>query len=85
MPKVQCTCGEVLSFSGIPSPVEWRIISDVKFDRFAGQVDAEAIYRGSDMMLKCPQCGRLWVFWEGADDPIEYVPQKGRPPSAGSV
>jgi hypothetical protein len=75
MPKLLCRCDEVLRFGEIPCPIEWRVISDVDFDRFSGQVDAENIYRATQMMLKCPRCGRLWVFWDKeSDTPSEYVP-----------
>jgi hypothetical protein len=73
MPKLLCKCGEVLILGNIPSPIEWRIISDLKFDSFHGQVDVEEIYTATDTVLRCPKCGRLWVFWEGRDTPSEYV------------
>jgi hypothetical protein len=73
MPKLLCKCGEVLSYGAIPCPVEWRLLSDVKFDTFSGQIDAEAIYRATDMMLRCPRCDRLWIFWNGQEVPTEYL------------
>ena len=73
MPKLACKCGEVLSYGAIPCPIEWRMLSDTKFDTFVGSVDAEAVYRASDTLLRCPRCGRLWVFWEGSGTPSEYV------------
>jgi hypothetical protein len=75
MPKLLCKCNQVLSFGPIPSPIEWRILSDERFDSFSGWVDAEDIYQATNMMLRCPNCGRLWVFWDEAANPVEYVPQ----------
>jgi hypothetical protein len=72
MPNILCRCDEILSYGEIPSPIEWRIISDVRFDDFSGVVDAEEIYMATDMMLRCRKCGRLWVFWEGSSVPTEY-------------
>ena len=79
MPKVICNCGHTLDFGGIPSPIVWRTLSDVEFDKFSGAVDAEEIFGATKMMILCPQCGRLWAWWD--DDsgiPTEYIPV-GRP------
>ncbi|NVB80362.1 MAG: hypothetical protein HOV81_18355 [Kofleriaceae bacterium] len=77
MPKFLCKCDEVINLSVIPSPNEWRIMSDTKLDTFSDQVDVEEIYLATDSMLRCPKCDRLWVFWDGAEVATEYV----RPPS----
>lgn len=74
MPKLLCKCGEALSYGDIPCRIKWRLIADTKFDSFSGQVDAEEVYAATEMFLRCPKCGRLWVFWEGAEVPQEYVP-----------
>lgn len=74
MPKLLCKCSEVLRYGDIPCSIEWRIISDDAFDKFSGQVDAEEIYRATQTVLRCPRCGRLWVFWDNKKDPKEYVP-----------
>ena len=69
MPKVQCKCNFVINASQIPSPYQYLIISDKEFDQFEGQVDAEEIYSLMKIVLKCPNCGRLHVFWNGFDKP----------------
>jgi hypothetical protein len=74
MPKLLCKCGEVLRYGEIPCPLEWRIISDSKFEEFRGTVNAEEIYMATRTALRCPRCGRLWVFWNEGDAPVEYVP-----------
>jgi hypothetical protein len=74
MPKLLCKCSEVLRYGEIPCPIEWRLISDVDFERLSGQVDAEAVYQATQMMLRCPRCDRLWVFWDQNADPTEYIP-----------
>ena len=74
MPSIKCRCSEVLRFGDIPNPIEWLLISDVDFDGFAGQVDAELLYRSMKHLLRCPRCGRLWIFWNGfAAQPEAYV------------
>lgn len=75
MPKMICSCQETLSYGEIPNPIEWLIISDAAFDKFSGQVDSETIYQAMTSLLRCPNCGRLWVFWEGFQSPPqEFVP-----------
>ncbi|MBU8896764.1 hypothetical protein KRR26_14190 [Corallococcus sp. M34] len=52
-------------------------MSDFDFDRFSGQVDAEAVYSSMSSFLKCHPCRRLWVFWNGfSAPPEEFVPAK---------
>ncbi|WP_046242309.1 hypothetical protein [Hymenobacter terrenus] len=65
MPKELCKCGQVLYLGEIPNPVEWQIISDVEFDRYTGQIDAEMLYADTKPMLVCPHCHRLLVYWQG--------------------
>jgi hypothetical protein len=78
MPAIRCRCGEVLRYGEIPSPIEWKIISDVQMDDFSGMVDAEEVYGAMKSLLVCPQCGRLWVYWNGfGADPTEYIPALG--------
>jgi hypothetical protein len=66
MSSIICKCQKHLHISGeIPNPVEWLIISDAAYDGFSGLIDAEGLYRAFRHMLKCPDCGRLWVYWDG--------------------
>lgn len=70
MAKFRCVCGQMISTSGpIPNPHEWRVLSDTDFDAFTGPVDAEKIYRASRCLYRCPDCGHLWIFWDGFDRP----------------
>jgi hypothetical protein len=82
VPKLNCRCGETLSYGEIPSPIEWKIISDVAFDRFTGMVNAEEVYAAMESALRCPRCNRLWVFWDGfQSDPQEYTMPGTRTPN----
>lgn len=69
MPSMICRCGEKLGYGEIPNPIEWLTISDVEYDAFCGQIDAEDLYMKMRSILKCVKCGRLWVFWDGFDRP----------------
>lgn len=77
MAKFRCICGTIIQTSGpIPNELEWKILSDVEFDRFEGLVDAEEVYMASKSVFKCPTCGRLWIFWGGMDEsPQCYRPE----------
>ncbi|MEV7968750.1 hypothetical protein AB0O34_22605 [Sphaerisporangium sp. NPDC088356] len=77
MAKIRCICQHIITTSGaIPNPLEWKIISDPRFDDFEGLVEAEEVYRACSSMFRCPKCGRLWVYWDGFDgEPACYTPQ----------
>lgn len=76
MAKFLCTCGGLVRTSGgIPNPQQWNLISDVRFDDFTSQVEAEEVYAAATHAYRCDDCGRLWIFWQGYDAlPTEYVP-----------
>jgi len=67
MPKIRCKCDYVIGLGEIPSPAQFNIISDVDYDQFHGQVDAEEIYMAMQILVKCPNCDRLHIFWNGFD------------------
>ncbi|MNK81800.1 hypothetical protein D3C87_1015550 [compost metagenome] len=74
MPKLKCNCGEVLRYGDIPCYIEYKFISDVEYDNFENQVDSEELYMKMKSFLKCPNCDRLWLFWNGFDEqPEEYI------------
>ena len=76
MPSIQCRCGEVLRYGEIPNPIEWLLISDREFDSFSGVIESERLYRKMRSLLQCPDCKRLWVYWDGfGQDPTEYACQ----------
>jgi len=75
MPKLTCACGRGIPYGEIPCSNEWLFVSDFEFEAFSGTVEAEAIYRMMKSFLKCPDCGRLWVFWNGYQEAAqEFVP-----------
>ena len=48
--KIRCVCAAIIQMSGgIPNELEWKVLSDVEFDRFEGLVDAEDIYLASKL------------------------------------
>ncbi len=73
MPAILCSCGERVSYGEIPSPNEWLAISDVDYEKFQGEVDAELIYKKMTHIIKCSNCSRLYIFYNGFEnDPISY-------------
>lgn len=74
LPKMMCTCGKVLRMSDIPCNIQYNFISDTDYDKVHGMVDAEELYQKMRMFFVCDDCKRLWVFWNGFDNPPqEYV------------
>ena len=71
-----CLCGQVIRSSGaIPNPDEWHLLSDVDFERFEGQINAEDVYMATTIAYRCPASDHLWIFWDGLDgDPSVYAP-----------
>jgi hypothetical protein len=61
-------------YGEVPTDQEWLIISDREFDSFSGEVDSADVYRRMRSLLKCPECARLWIFWDGLSRrPQEYA------------
>ena len=69
MPSILCKCGKRISYGEIPCKNEWLLISDVDFDKQVGLIDSEKLYSRFDHMLKCSNCGGIWVFWDGFSKP----------------
>lgn len=79
MPKFLCSCGEVIRYSDIPCKIQYKFISDVKYDDYQGLIDSEQLYLDMESFLKCENCKRLYVFWNGfGEEPDEYllIPKK---------
>jgi hypothetical protein len=67
MPKVLCVCNTVISLSDIPSPNIIKMISDEEYDNYSGLIDAEELYLKMKIIVKCPSCDRLHIYWDGFD------------------
>jgi hypothetical protein len=68
MAKFACVCGTVISTSGnIPNENEWKLLSDVEFDKYSGQIDVEVLYQSATIAFRCPVSDHLWIFWDGFD------------------
>lgn len=69
MPKILCKCSHYINLSEIPSPNQFLMISDIDYDKYQGLVDAEDIFRAMNIVVICPNCGRLYVYRNGFDMP----------------
>ncbi|WP_299073325.1 hypothetical protein [uncultured Paraglaciecola sp.] len=76
MPSLKCRCDNRIDFGQIPNPNEWLLVSDVAYDKYDGIVNSEDLYSEFEHALRCPNCQRLWVFWNGfSEEPTCYEAQ----------
>jgi hypothetical protein len=78
VPRILCKCETVLSWSAIPNPIEWLLISDTEFDEAPGDklIERHTLNLRAKRMLRCPTCHRLWIFWDGfSAEPTVYAPE----------
>lgn len=68
MPKTHCKCGYFIDLSEIPSPNQKLIISDIKYDKFEGLVDAEEVFKSMHIVAECNECGRIYIFHNGFNE-----------------
>jgi hypothetical protein len=76
MAKFVCVCGTIIRTSGdVPNRNEWKLLSDVDFDRYSGRVDVEELYLAGTIAFRCPVSDHLWIYWDGFDKaPQLYEP-----------
>ena len=80
MPKILCTCGDTIPFHRLDEPNEWMMINAAALYQLPDSARKSEIFPQLTGMLKCPVCGRLWVFWEGfGENPQEYLPITEQP------
>jgi hypothetical protein len=65
MPAIMCICNYKISYTSIPAPDMWLCVSDVEYDSCFNKIDAQELYTKFTHMHKCPNCERLWIFWNG--------------------
>lgn len=66
---MRCDCGKRIYLGEIPCPYEWNFISDSDLGQFFSErskmIDGEKLYLKMNSFVKCPECGSLWLFWDG--------------------
>lgn len=68
MPSIKCSCNQRINLGSIPNKDEWLLISDIQYDEFSGTIDAEKLYQRMKPLIKCPNCARLLIFWNGFNE-----------------
>ena len=78
MSRFLCVCGHEIRISGeIPNPDEWLSISDVDYERWSGEIDAEQLYHSFRRAYLCPVSHHLWLFRHGlTGKPKLYAPME---------
>lgn len=80
MPKILCRCGEIIGLGDIPSSNQWMIISDVDItdeDWENKNLNMADLYKKMNIVVKCPKCKRLYIYWNGFDkEPEVYNIEK---------
>jgi len=71
MPKIRCLCGEVIGLGEIPCPYEYMFISDEDYDKFDDPIDSVNLYLKMTKLIKCPACGRIYIYWNGFNEEPE--------------
>ncbi|WP_413208407.1 hypothetical protein [Rhodospirillum sp. A1_3_36] len=73
MPSIICRCGNRLRFGVIPNSLEWLIISDSDYEKIEGNIDSEELYMKFKSIIKCDNCRKIWIYWNGfQDEPVCY-------------
>lgn len=78
MPSILCKCGHLVTRGEIPNPHGFCIIPDLKvedaIDKIRNSEESDSFahfYNYSVEMLKCNNCGRLWIDY---DSDSNYTP-----------
>lgn len=68
-------------------PASVAFVSDVDYDDWEGQIDAEALYMAFGHAYRCPESGHLWVFDRGYEhEPRCHAPlPRGYTPNVSAV
>lgn len=75
MTSFYCMCGHKIGFGEIPNPNEWLFISDVAYDNYTGNINADDLYHEMKHALLCNHCKRLIIFRDKFGvNPIYYSP-----------
>jgi len=87
MATVRCRCGGMFSDGSIPCEEQYHLLPDVALEGVVDRVitfareakdEAEVFYAvrsAATLVYKCPDCGRLIVFWDG----LSHVPRFYKP------
>jgi len=69
MPKIRCICDTVINLSVIPCPHKLMIISEKSYFNYPENIEWDSLYSEMNIVVKCPECGRLHIFGDGFENP----------------
>lgn len=73
MPSYLCKCQHRIDYSEIPAEASYHLVADLDAEVDDDLVTYNATWTAAAEVLRCPSCGRLWVFWNGMNQaPTEY-------------
>ncbi len=73
MSSYLCKCDTRMDFTNIPADCSYHLVSDIAAEVQNDLLTYTFDINDSSEVLKCPSCGRLWVFLNGmAYAPTEY-------------
>jgi hypothetical protein len=72
-----CVCDNLIDMSPVPNPNGYAIIkeSDLSALESTDKVSIDELYKTIRWSVKCPYCGRLWLFNPGYDTEPELYEQ----------
>jgi hypothetical protein len=73
MPGYLCKCDVRMDYTEIPAACSYYLVEDAAVDIQEDITTHQAAWTDLKNVLRCPACGRLWIFWNGmALAPTEY-------------
>ena len=73
MPSYLCKCKTRIDYTQIPATCSYHLVEDAAAEVQHDLITYNASWNESTEVLRCPSCGRLWVFWDGMSNaPTEY-------------
>lgn len=70
MSRLLCDCGHLINFTVVPCKAEWMLVPSDVDDSTA----LAGLYDKSHAVLRCRQCGCLWVQWTAGGEYRRYAP-----------
>jgi hypothetical protein len=74
MAKLRCACGTVLRDDDPDTSM--FLLTRREFDV---EEDGSMLLGRATLAVRCPVCGRLWVFWGDRTEGVEYVEIRDEP------
>ena len=73
MPSYLCKCNKRIDYTTIPAESSYHLLADEDVEIEEDIVTRNAAWSRAVQVLRCPNCDRLWVFWDGFHEaPTEY-------------